>query len=336
MGCDLGCALEREGAAFCPPEFPFEPEDFPDEPLEEPPAEPVAPDFFAGASSSRDIPCAAPAHAMINPRTPLVIVCFMRAIDSSFLPDPVDHPIRAERVAVPSQFRDASCHKRVVSRYARRMTHSRSRARTLFHARNTLVASALVPLMLTSVGCNALRGGGGSGGSSTIISDTTGSVYETNLRTRVYTFHDDNTADIYLTDLSDAQLTSFFQTNADWSQISGTIVHIHLFLDPRPGKTPIEPTAANASIRYGIISNGQVGIYDGAGFMLPGKKPGKGSMDGTFKAAPLRLSRATPGFADPLTPARLDLSFDSKLDDAAAPELQARLDAMAALAKPVN
>lgn len=184
--------------------------------------------------------------------------------------------------------------------------------------------------------CNALRGGGGSGGSSTVISDTTGTVYETNLRTRVYRYHDDNTADIYLTDLSDQMLTAFFQSNADWSQISGTIVHIHLFLDPKPGKTPIEPTAANASIRYAIISNGQIGIYDGAGFMLPGQKPGKGSIDGAFKAAPLRLSRATEGFSDPLTPARLDLSFDAKLDEQAAPELQARLDAMATVAKPID
>lgn len=184
--------------------------------------------------------------------------------------------------------------------------------------------------------CNALRGGGGSGGSSRVLSDTTGSVYETNLRTRVYAFHDENTADIYLTDLPNAQLTAFFEKNADWSQISGTIVHIHLFLDPKPGKTPIEPTAANASIRYAIISNGQIGIYDGAGFMLPGRKPGKDSINGSFKAAPLRLTRASDGFSDLLTPARLDLSFDAKLDERAAPELQARLDAMAAVAKPTQ
>lgn len=197
-----------------------------------------------------------------------------------------------------------------------------------------LIIAAATGLSLSA--CNALRGGGGSGGSSTVISDTTGTVYETNLRTRVYRYHDDNTADIYLTDLSDQMLTAFFQANADWSQISGTIVHIHLFLDPKPGKTPIEPTAANASIRYAIISNGQIGIYDGAGFILPGQKPGKDSINGAFKAAPLRLSRATDGFADPLTPARLDMSFDAKLDEQAAPELQARLDAMATVAKPLD
>ncbi|MCA9275902.1 MAG: hypothetical protein KDA29_07745 [Phycisphaerales bacterium] len=213
------------------------------------------------------------------------------------------------------------------------MTAARSHAVSR-RSRATLITLMGASLSLSA--CNALRGGGGSGGSSRVLSDTTGSVYETNLRTRVYAFHDENTADIYLTDLPNAQLTAFFEKNADWSQISGTIVHIHLFLDPKPGKTPIEPTAANASIRYAIISNGQIGIYDGAGFMLPGRKPGKDSINGSFKAAPLRLTRASDGFSDLLTPARLDLSFDAKLDERAAPELQARLDAMAAVAKPTQ
>jgi len=197
----------------------------------------------------------------------------------------------------------------------------------------TLACLALLWLMPA---CNALRGGGGSGGSATIASDTTRSSFKARFSTKAYTFHDDNTADIYLTDLSDQSLTAFFAKNADWSTISGTIVHIHLFLDPKPGKTPIEPTAATASIRYAIISEGQIGIYDGAGFMLPGQKPGKNSISGTFNAAPLRLTRATQAFNDPLGAARLDLSFDAKLDELAAPELQARIDALAATAKPTR
>ena len=219
---------------------------------------------------------------------------------------------------------------------------TRPKRKTPSRASNARIHSALALVALSGSfllplnACGVLRGGGGSGGASRVVSDTTGSVYSTNLRTRAYTYHDDNTADIYLTDLSDAQLTSFFQKDADWSAISGTLVHVHLFLDPKPGKTPIEPTAATASIRYAIVSAGQIGIYDGAGFMLPGEKPGKDSISGSFAAAPLRLSRATAGFNDPLTPARLELSFDAKLDDLAAPELQARLDALAAAAKPLR
>jgi len=198
------------------------------------------------------------------------------------------------------------------------------------------LAAALAASMLGVVGCNALRGGGGSGGQSSIVSDTTDSAFTAPLPTRAYTYHDDNTADIYLTDLSDEELTAFFRSGADWSRISGTLVHVHLFLDPKPGKTPIEPTAATATVRYAIIADGRIGIYDGAGFMLPGQKPGKDTISGTLEDAPIRLSRVTPGFNDPFTAGKLDLTFEAPLDDRIAPELRARLDAVAARARPVN
>lgn len=200
------------------------------------------------------------------------------------------------------------------------------------------IRASLVALTTLSVlaGCNALRGGGGSGHSSTIVSDATETVFSASLPTKAYTFYDDNTADIYLTDLSDAELTAFFAPDADWSKIEGTLVQIHLFLDPEPGKTPIEPTAASASIRYAIITQGQIGIYDGAGFMLPGSKPGKDSISATISGAPLRLTRATPAFSDLFGAAKINLSFDAPLDDRAAPELRARLDALAAAASPLR
>ena len=91
-----------------------------------------------------------------------------------------------------------------------------------------LLAAAFTTLAPLS-GCNAIRGGGGSGGSSTIISDANEKIFKASFQTKAYTFHDDNTADIYLTDLSDQDLTAFFAPNADWSAISGTLVHIHLF-----------------------------------------------------------------------------------------------------------
>jgi hypothetical protein len=199
-----------------------------------------------------------------------------------------------------------------------------------------LILALCIPLILLTTGCNAIRGGGGSGGSSTIFSDATDTTFKASFPIKAYTFHDDNTADIYLTDLSDQDLTAFFSPDADWSTITGTLVQIHLFLDPKPGKTPIEPTAASASIRYAIIAQGQIGIYDGAGFMLPGSKPGKDTIGGKIRSAPLRITRKTPAFVDLFQAAKLDLNFSANLDNARAPELRARLDAMAAKAKPVR
>ncbi len=200
-----------------------------------------------------------------------------------------------------------------------------------------LLAAALSATLAASLtGCNAIRGGGGSGGSSTILSDANENIFKADFTTKAYIPHDDNTADIYLTDLSDQQLTAFFAQGADWSQISGTLVHIHLFLDPKPGKTPIEHTAANASIRYSIITQGQIGIYDGAGFMLPGSKPGNDTISGTILSAPLRLTRSTDSFADLFGAAKLDLEFSAPIDHEAAPELEARIDALAAKTKPAR
>ena len=196
----------------------------------------------------------------------------------------------------------------------------------------TLTLSLLLPL----TGCNAIRGGGGSGGSSTIISDANEKIFKTSFPTKAYTFHDDNTADIYLTDLSNTELTAFFAPDADWTTISGTLVQIHLFLDPKPGKTPIEHTAATASIRYAIIAQGEIGIYDGAGFMLPGAKPGNDAIGGNIQSAPLRLTRKTSQFEDLFGAAKINLNFNAKINDPAAAELRARLDALAAKAKPAR
>ena len=220
-------------------------------------------------------------------------------------------------------------HKAQVSRYARFM-------KITINIPTVLTLTASIFLLSTLQGCNAIRGGGGSGGSSTIRSDANENIFKASFDTKAYTFHDDNTADIYLTDLSDEELTSFFTSGNDWSQISGTLVQVHLFLDPKPGKTPIEHTAATATIRYAIITQGQIGIYDGAGFMLPGQKPGKKTISGTIRWAPLRLTRSTPGFIDLFDAAKINLEFSAKLNESTAPELHARLDALAAKAKPVQ
>lgn len=196
----------------------------------------------------------------------------------------------------------------------------------------TLASCLLTPLLMTA--CSGL-GLVGSAGSST-IRGSEGMTFSNKYATRAYQFSDKNTADVYLTDLSDDQLSAFFTDSGDWSQISGTLAQIHLFLKPKPGRTPIEPTAASASIRWIVISNGEIGVYDGAGFMIPGGNITKDSISGSIKKAPLRLTRKTPGFADPLITPEIDIKFATKLDEQSATELAARLQAMSAKAKPVQ
>jgi hypothetical protein len=80
----------------------------------------------------------------------------------------------------------------------------------------------------------------------------------------VYAAQDRNTADLYLTDLPMERLSAEDDTLAG---LSGTIVHVSIFLVPTAGRTPIDVTAVNASIRQVVIADGVVGVYSGGGFV---------------------------------------------------------------------
>tara|TARA_R110000868_G_scaffold226872_1_gene479642 strand:+ start:149240 stop:149860 length:621 start_codon:yes stop_codon:yes gene_type:complete len=203
----------------------------------------------------------------------------------------------------------------------------------LVHSKLLAVLAVLSSPMVLC-GCSTI-GFGGSAGSST-TRDTAGLEFSAQYPTRAYHYDDKNTADVYLTDLSDDELSAFFTQSGDWSQITGTIAQVHLFLNPKPGRTPIEPTAASTAIRWIVITQGEIGVYDGAGFMLPGGKVTKGSISGSIRNAPLRLTRKTPGFSDPLITPEIDIKFGTKHDKQSADELAARVEALAGRAAPVT
>jgi hypothetical protein len=46
----------------------------------------------------------------------------------------------------------------------------------------------------------------------------------------------------------------------------GRFLHIELLWRPDPGKTPVEPSATNLTIRLVVVSAGEVGVYAGGGF----------------------------------------------------------------------
>ncbi|MEN0019540.1 MAG: hypothetical protein AAF747_01500 [Planctomycetota bacterium] len=134
--------------------------------------------------------------------------------------------------------------------------------------------------------------------------------------TIAYTSAADNDADIYITDLSPDQL------NQDPATLTGNVIHIRMFLRPRPSRTPIERTAVNATVRHAVLSCGPIGIYSGGGFLLPRGKPGGKHFSGGIEQASLRLARATPGFADLLGRSDFEAGFRAPND----PELAARFE----------
>jgi hypothetical protein len=147
----------------------------------------------------------------------------------------------------------------------------------------------------------------------------------------VYAAQDRNTADLYLTDLPMERLSAEDDTLAG---LSGTIVHVSIFLVPTAGRTPIDVTAVNASIRQVVIADGVVGVYSGGGFVDVEEIEAEG-LEGQIRRATIRLTRQSNGFADALGPSELSGNFNAKLDVARSRVLSARLAAMLKQTQPV-
>jgi len=129
-----------------------------------------------------------------------------------------------------------------------------------------------------------------------------------------YRWRDASTADIFVSDIPAQRLAS-----ADsLEELSGSIVHIHMFLRPKPGKTPIETTASTVTIQCAVLARGEVGIYGGGGFMFPSGAPGDKSFGGSIRNASVKLLASTPGFADRLGAAELGAGIKAPEDEGAA------------------
>ena len=111
--------------------------------------------------------------------------------------------------------------------------------------------------------------------------------------------------------LSDVPLDDLLEGRID----QGHLVHLNLLWLPLAGQTPVDPSAANVTIRYVVFVDGEVGIYGGAGFALPRGKAGDRSMGVDVGEALVELLDRTDGFVDVLGPARVTGSFTARLDD---------------------
>lgn len=178
-------------------------------------------------------------------------------------------------------------------------------------------------------GCASL---GYSGGPLTASSADGSARLVTNLPTGVYVPIDENTADIYLTDLPVGRLSDPKDTLSD---VRGMVVHLHLFLVPRAGRTPIDATASNAAVRLIVISDGAVGVYGGGGFIQPSSAPGEETLGGGLAEASLRLLRATPDFTDKLGPSILAGAVSAKRDEAMAAVMAGRVSEWIGRSKPI-
>ena len=97
---------------------------------------------------------------------------------------------------------------------------------------------------------------------------------------------------------------------------------------PRVTRTPLDPDATNATIRYVVFSGDEkttVGLYNGAGYLYPKGRLGSGHLTLSLWQGDLRWSEASDGFEDQLGQVRLRGDFSVHRDDKAMHEALRRL-----------
>jgi hypothetical protein len=148
---------------------------------------------------------------------------------------------------------------------------------------------------------------------------------------RVYDTTASTHAEFILTDLPE----EIWRGGGDAGQHVGVIVHVHMFMRPRAGRTPIATTASTAMIRILVLANGEMGLYGGGGFFMPSKAPGGASCGGALRLGTVHLLRATPGFVDRLGPAYFSGSFVARRDPEEVAVLRRAFNHLASLAPPL-
>ncbi|MBL9001911.1 MAG: hypothetical protein JNK25_12325 [Phycisphaerae bacterium] len=170
------------------------------------------------------------------------------------------------------------------------------------------IVSLLIPCLVL-LGCGGVFRGGG--GDARMVSVASGDVVSMRPTTVVYAKgFDASSADFYISDLP----PEVWRNGGDVSDYSGSILHMHVFISPKAGRTPISNQASSSTARWLILSSGRVGVYGGGGFALKSGDVGDTSLGGRITEASMRLLRASEGFEDRLGASRLNASFTARHD----------------------
>src|SRR5690606_15374046 len=128
--------------------------------------------------------------------------------------------------------------------------------------------------------------------------------------------------------LTDLPFERLVDPATDLRAQTGNLIHIHLFLMPVAGRTPIDSTAFNFTVRHVVLTGGQAGMYSGGGFILPAAEPGAPRFSGSVRDATVRLLRADSGFTDRLGVSTLSGSISVQHDEERARAMAGRIQGL--------
>ncbi len=194
--------------------------------------------------------------------------------------------------------------------------------------RRTITPLALAAVAVLGAGCSIFRSE--PGGVLTATSGDGTKSLAPNFTTAAYMSTDADTADVYLSDIPRER---FADPRDSLAGADGSIMHLHIFMVPEAGQTPIDSTACNLTVRQLVLATAEgagpksapiTGLYGGGGFMLPYGTFGSGTISGSINAASHRLTRSAPGFKDLLGPGTLTGRFSAPQDEQLAQQMAAK------------
>ena len=108
-----------------------------------------------------------------------------------------------------------------------------------------------------------------------------------------------------------------FATVEPGTPVYGYVLHVNLIWVPKAGRTAVDPTATNTSIRLVVLAGNELGVYGGGGFAWPDGELGDPEFSLELVGSNMSLIACTPGFQDLMSPASLTGTLTATLDDAA-------------------
>lgn len=200
--------------------------------------------------------------------------------------------------------------------------------------RRVLIGSLVLSACLALNACGTIARISGHSNSITITSTDETRALSPAFTTAVYHPVDPQTADVFLSDIPLERLRDPKDALTD-PAASGNILHLHVFLVPSAGDTPIDETACNLTLRHFVLAGtaegapkGQLiaGLYSGGGFVLPSGSIGDDSIGGSVSGSSHRLVKASSAFKDPLGSGAISGRFDAVRDDEASKAIAARME----------
>lgn len=168
--------------------------------------------------------------------------------------------------------------------------------------------AALILAAGTLSGCGLFKGTAGAIEVRSLSDDPV--TLASDFTTGLFTYDEDTGAGASFM-LTDVPLDDLFAGKVS----SGQILHVQVLWIPLAGSTPMDASATNASIRYVVVADGEVGVYSGAGFAMPLDDLNDKRVTISLRDATLQLQDSTAGFNDLLSPANLSGNFKTQRDD---------------------